>query len=151
MPTTVAGKSLESVLTGIWDATSYHPNLCTVSDDSSGRGGGVDRLKLIPRIFDQPIRAPGKVELFVLLELGHGPGHAYGIALRIAERTGGAVKFTFPSVHNALRNFEKMGFVEIIDRAQVFKGRPERITHELTDSGRAHLRNIREVLAAMLI
>ncbi|HEX5038418.1 MAG TPA: hypothetical protein VFX30_14780, partial [bacterium] len=64
MPSTVAGKSLESVLTGLWDSTSHHPNLCTVSDDNSGRGGGVDRRKLIPQIFDQPIRAPGKVELF---------------------------------------------------------------------------------------
>lgn len=151
MLSTVAGKSLESVWTGICDATSYHPTLCTVSDDSSGRGGGVDQPKLIPRIFDEPIRAPSRAELFVLLELGHGPGHIYGITHRITERTGGAIKFTYPGVQGALRKMEEMGYIEVYEIVRVFKGRPERINYELTPSGRTYLRNVREVLAAMLI
>lgn len=51
----------------------------------------------------------------VLLALGGGPAHGYGIGKRLEERTGGRLTPTTGSLYQALRRLDEKGLVEEAD------------------------------------
>lgn len=90
----------------------------------------------------RPKIARGSGELAILSLLEDRPLYGFEIAKQIAERTGGALKFTLASLYPLLYAMEKRGWVEARWQANA-TGRDRRY-YRLTPTGRRQLAPLRE-------
>lgn len=79
----------------------------------------------------------GTAELLVLAQLEHEPRHGYDIAIRIEERSNGAVTFNVASLYPILYRLESNGMIAgwWVERA----GERRRRFYKLTAAGRRKL------------
>ncbi len=85
--------------------------------------------------------ARGSAELAILALLAEQPLYGFEIAKRIAERTGGALRFTLASLYPMLYNLEKRGWVK--GRWEVNRAGRDRRYYGLTPAGRKKLAPLR--------
>ena len=86
--------------------------------------------------------------LSLLTLLMERPMYPYEMAVTLRERgKDEAIKINWGSLYTVVQNLEKYGFVEALD--VVREGRqPERTTYQITDAGRAELKDwLRELLS----
>jgi DNA-binding PadR family transcriptional regulator len=86
--------------------------------------------------------------LSLLTLLMERPMYPYEMASRLRERgKDQAIKINWGSFYTVVQNLEKHGFIEAVEVAR--EGRqPERTTYQITDAGRAELRDwLRELLS----
>ena len=84
----------------------------------------------------------GSGELAILSLLAEQPLYGFEISKQIAERTGGALKFTLASLYPLLYEMEKKGWVE--GRWQANQAGRDRRYYRLTAAGRRQLAPLRE-------
>lgn len=72
----------------------------------------------------------------ILLALGRGPSHGYGIGKELAERTDGKLNPTTGSLYQALRRLEEKGLLEDAPEATARADDARRQYFRLTDLGR---------------
>ncbi len=81
---------------------------------------------------------PGTLEMLILQTLSLGTLHGYAIAQHIQKRSGEVLEVGEGSLYPALQRLRVKGFV-VAEWGQTDTGRRARF-YQLTDSGRAHLR-----------
>ncbi len=88
---------------------------------------------------------------FILVALGNGPLHGYGIAKRAKELSDGRVEPTAGTLYGALERLMREGLIEL-DREETVNGRPRRY-YRITEPGRAavvgEVQRLRSVLDAI--
>jgi PadR family transcriptional regulator, regulatory protein PadR len=90
----------------------------------------------------------GTAELLVLAQLEDEPRHGYDVALRIEERSNGAVVFNVASLYPILYRFEARGSIAgwWVERA----GQRRRRFYKLTRAGRRRLTEQRETWSVFM-
>jgi len=91
----------------------------------------------------------GTAELLVLAQLEDGARHGYDIALRIEQRSSGAVSFNVASLYPILYRLEAQGAISgwWVERA----GQRRRRFYKLTAAGRKRLLQQRQVWSAFMV
>jgi PadR family transcriptional regulator PadR len=91
----------------------------------------------------------GTAELLVLAQLEDEARHGYDIALRIAQRSSGAVSFNVASLYPILYRLEAQGAISgwWVERA----GQRRRRFYKLTAAGRKRLLQQRQVWSAFMV
>jgi PadR family transcriptional regulator len=91
----------------------------------------------------------GTAELLVLAQLEDGARHGYDIALRIEQRSSGAVSFNVASLYPILYRLEAQGAISgwWVERA----GQWRRRFYKLTAAGRKRLLQQRQVWSAFMV
>ncbi len=84
----------------------------------------------------------GSAELAILSILNHNTLHGYEIAKRIAETTGGVLRFDMASLYPMLYRLEREGL--IAGEWQTISNGRERRCYRLTPSGREKLKPLRK-------
>lgn len=74
--------------------------------------------------------------LEILIALGAGPAHGYGIIAQIDAQSGGAVRLSTSSLYAALKRLEEGGLVEDAGRSSEASGGPPRRYFRITGQGR---------------
>ena len=74
--------------------------------------------------------------LEILIALGGGPAHGYGIISEIEAQSGGAVRLSTSSLYAALKRLEESGLVEDAGRLPEASGGPPRRYFRITEHGR---------------
>ncbi len=98
---------------------------------------------------DQPSLKPN--QYLVLLVLGSGDLHAYGIKKEIGRRTGGTVSIGPGSLHRFIRQLDDMGFLEESEFKLVDGLDDERRKYfRITEAGRQAARSETARLAALI-
>ena len=75
-------------------------------------------------------------DLEILIALGAGPAHGYGIISQVREQSDGAVALSTSSLYAALKRMEERGLVEDAGRSSTPSGGPPRRYFRVTDFGR---------------
>jgi PadR family transcriptional regulator len=90
----------------------------------------------------------GTAELLVLAQLELAPRHGYEIAMRIQQRSGGAVSFKVASLYPILYRLERRGLIagRWVEKA----GQRRRRFYRLTASGREFLVEQRKTWSAFM-
>src|SRR5487761_1355501 len=86
--------------------------------------------------------------LTLLAQLGERPMYPYEMASVLRQRgKDEAIKINWGSLYTVVQNLEKYGLIEAVEVAR--EGRqPERTTYQITDAGRAELKDwLRELLS----
>ena len=91
---------------------------------------------------DEHTLKKGTAELLVLAQLEDEPRHGYDIAIRIEQRSNGAVVFNVASLYPILYRLESQGFISgwWVERA----GKRRRRFYKLTAAGRKKLTQQRQ-------
>jgi transcriptional regulator len=91
----------------------------------------------------------GTAELLVLAQLEDGARHGYDIALRIEQRSSGAVSFNVASLYPILYRLEAQGAISgwWVERA----GQRRRRFYKLTAAGRKRLLQQRQLWSAFMV
>ena len=99
-------------------------------------------LQYMPIPADDHTLKKGTAELLVLAQLEDQPRHGYDIAVRIEQRSNGAVVFNVASLYPILYRLEAQGSISgrWVERA----GQRRRRFYRLTPAGRAKLARQRE-------
>src|SRR5271166_1889913 len=86
--------------------------------------------------------------LALLTLLTERPMYPYEMASQLRERgKDNAIKINWGSFYTVVQNLEKYGFIEAVEVAREGK-QPERTTYQITDAGRAELKDwMRELLS----
>lgn len=91
--------------------------------------------------------------LQILLALGQGPLHGYGIKAAVEERSGGAVKLGAGTLYEGIYRLQKAGWLEEVEGevedAEPSGGPPRRyyaLTPEGREAARQELRRLKDVL-----
>lgn len=74
--------------------------------------------------------------LEILIALGGGPAHGYGIISEIDAQSGGAIRLSTSSLYAALKRLEASGLVADAGRLAEASGGPPRRYFRITDQGR---------------
>ena len=97
---------------------------------------------------DEHTLKKGTAELLVLAQLEHEPRHGYDIAIRIEQRSNGAVVFNVASLYPILYRLEAQGIISgrWVERA----GQRRRRFYRLTAAGRRKLTEQRQAWTAFM-
>lgn len=98
---------------------------------------------------DEHTLKKGTAELLVLAQLEDEPRHGYDIAMRIEQRSNGAVAFNVASLYPILYRLESRGTIAgwWVERA----GQRRRRFYKLTAAGRKTLGQQRQVWSAFMV
>jgi len=91
--------------------------------------------------------------LQILLALGQGPLHGYGIKAAVEERSGGSVKLGAGTLYEGIYRLQKAGWLEEVEGAMgdaTTSGGPPRRYYALTPQGREAARQELQRLADVL-